>query len=70
MSITPDQSKTIRTELFRLKPASIRLDGSRSLAVREAIFALAPTLERMRRRGFELAELAKRQAPPSSPDRT
>lgn len=41
--------------MFRLKPASIRLDGGCSLAVREAIFARPPTLERMRRRGFELA---------------
>lgn len=56
MSITPDQIKTIRVEFYRLKPARVRLDGSRPLIVREATFALAPTLERMRRRGFELAE--------------
>lgn len=30
------------------------------LTVREAIFAPAPTLERMRRRGFELAELTEK----------
>ena len=60
MSITPDQIKAIRTEFARLKPTRVRLDGSRLLTVREAIFALAPTLERMRRRGFELAELTEK----------
>ena len=30
------------------------------LTVREAIFALAPTLERMCRRGFELAKLTEK----------
>lgn len=60
MSITPDQIKTIRTEFSRLKPARVSLDGSRPLTIREAIFALAPTLERMRRRGFELAELTEK----------
>lgn len=54
MNITPDQIKTIRTEFSRLKPARVRPDGSRPLTVREAIFALAPTLEWMRRRGFDL----------------
>lgn len=60
MSITPDQIKAIRTEFARLKPARARLDESRPLTVREAIFTLAPTLEQMRRRGFELAELAEK----------
>lgn len=60
MSITPDHIKTIRTEFSRLKPARVSLDGSRPLTVREAIFALDPTLERMRRSGFELAELTEK----------
>ncbi len=46
MSVTPDQIKIIRVEISRLKPARVRLDGSRPLTAREAIFALAPTLER------------------------
>lgn len=32
--------------------------GNRSLTVKEAIFALAPTLERMKKRGFDTHEIA------------
>ncbi len=38
MSSTPDQSKAIRTEFARLKPARVSLDGSRPLTVRKAMF--------------------------------
>ena len=60
MAITTAQVKEIRTELAKLKPEKITLDGNRSLTVKEAIFALAPTLERMRKRGFDTQELAEK----------
>ena len=57
MSVTTAQIKKIRTELAKLKPEKVTLDGNRSLTVKEAIFALAPTLERMRKRGFDTQEI-------------
>ena len=58
MKITTAQVKGIRTEFAKLKPEKITLDGNRSLTVKEAIFALAPTLERMKQRGFDTQEIA------------
>ena len=60
MNITTAQVKEIRLELAKLKPVKVTLDGNRSLTVKEAIFALAPTLERMKKRGFDTQELAKK----------
>jgi len=60
MTITTAQVKEIRLELAKLKPAKITLDGMRSLTVKEAVYALAPTLERMRKRGFDAQELAEK----------
>ena len=60
MTITATQLKEIRQEFARLKPATITLDGNRIMSLKEAIFALAPTLERMKKRGFELQELVER----------
>jgi len=60
MSITTAQIKEIRTELAKLKPEKITLDGNRSLTVKEAVFALAPTLERMKKRGFDTQEMAQK----------
>ena len=60
MNITTAQIKEIRTEFARLKPVKVTLDGSRSLSVKEAIFALAPTLERMKKRGFDTQEIAEK----------
>ncbi|MDR3361440.1 MAG: protein MobC [Desulfovibrio sp.] len=60
MDITTAQVKEIRTEFAKLKPAKVTLDGSRSLTVKEAVFALAPTLERMKTRGFDAQELAEK----------
>ena len=47
-------------DLARLKPAKVTLDGNRSLTVKEAVFALAPTLERMKKRGFDTQEIAEK----------
>ena len=44
MNITTTQVKNIKTEFTSLKPVKVTLDGTRSLTVKEAIFALAPTL--------------------------
>lgn len=60
MTITASQVKKIRLELAKLKPVKVTLDGNRSLTVKEAVFALAPTLERMKKRGFDVQELVKR----------
>jgi len=60
MNITTTQVKEIRQELAKLKPAKATLYGNRSLTVKEAIRALAPTLERMKKRGFDIQELAEK----------
>lgn len=60
MNITAAQVKEIRQELAKLKPVKVTLDGNRSLTVKEAIFALAPTLERMKKRGFDTQEIVER----------
>lgn len=60
MNITAAQVKEIRQELAKLKPVKVTLDGNRSLTVKEAILALAPTLERMKKRGFVTQEIAEK----------
>ena len=60
MNISAAQVKELRTELARLKPAKVTLDGNRSLTVKEAVFTLAPTLERMKKRGFDILEIAEK----------
>lgn len=60
MTITASQIKEIRLELAKLKPVKVTLDGNRSLTVKQAIFALAPTLERMKKRGFDTQEIVER----------
>lgn len=59
-SLTASRLKEIRQELAKLKPLKVTLDGNRSLTVKEAILALAPTLERMKKRGFDTQELAEK----------
>lgn len=54
MTITATQLKEIRQECATLKPASVPLEGNRTMSVKEAVFALAPPLERMKKCGFEL----------------
>ena len=60
MSITASQVKEIRQEFARLKPATITLDGNRAMTVKQAIFTLAPTLERMKKRGFDTQEIVEK----------
>ena len=48
-NITASRLKEIRLELAKLKPVKVTLDGNRSMTVKEAILALAPTLERMKK---------------------
>lgn len=60
MPITAANIKEIRQEFARLKPATVTPDGNRVMTVKEAVFALAPTLERMKKRGFDTQELAER----------
>lgn len=60
MNITTAQVKEIRLELAKLKPVKVTLDGNRNMTVKEAIFALASTLERMKKRGFDTQEIAEK----------
>lgn len=60
MNITASQVKAIRQEFAKLKPVRVTLDGNRSMTVKEVIFSLAPTLERMKKRGFDAQELVER----------
>ena len=60
MKITASSIKEIKAELAKLKPAKVTLDGNRAMTVKEAIFALAPTLERMKKRGFDITELVEK----------
>lgn len=56
MAITQEQVKSIRQELDSLKPEAATA-GSTELTVKQTIMALAPTLERMKKRGFEQTEI-------------
>lgn len=60
MSITASQVKEIRQEFAKLKPAAVTLDGNRAMTVKQAIFTLAPMLERMKKRGFDTQEIVER----------
>ena len=60
MAITQEQVKAIREELNSLKPETAIVSGNGKLTVKQTIMALAPTLERMKKRGFELAEIVSR----------
>lgn len=60
MSITATQLKEIRQEFARLKPAAVTLEGNRTMSVKEVVFALAPTLQRMKKRGFDTQEFVER----------
>lgn len=60
MTITATQLKEIRQEFAALKPASVTLEGNRTMSVKEVVFALAPTLERMKKRGFDAQEIVER----------
>ena len=59
-NITASRLKEIRLEFAKLKPVKVTLDGNRTLTVKEAILALAPTLERMKKRGFDTQEIAEK----------
>ena len=61
MAITAEQVKSIRHELDKLRPTST-LAGNRELSVKQTILALAPALERMKKRGFELPEIIAKLA--------
>ena len=60
MSITASQLKEIRQEFAKLKPATVTLDGNRAMTIKQAIFTLAPTLERMKKRGFDTQEIVEK----------
>ena len=59
-NLTASRLKEIKAELAKLKPEKVTLDGNRNMTVKEAIYALAPTLERMKKRGFDTQEIAEK----------
>lgn len=61
MAITAEQVKEIRQELDKLRPTPA-VSGNRELSVKQTILALAPALERMKKRGFELPEIVAKLA--------
>lgn len=61
MAITAEQVKSIRQELDKLRPETA-LSGNRELSVKQTILALAPALERMKQRGFEVPEIIAKLA--------
>ena len=61
MAINAEQVKSIRQELDKLRPASA-LSGNRELSIKQTILALAPALERMKKRGFEMTEITAKLA--------
>lgn len=60
MPITASRLKEIRQEFARLKPSAVMLDGNRAMTVKQIIFTLAPTLERMKKRGFDTQEIVEK----------
>ncbi len=58
MNINASQVKDIKAAFAKLQPEKVTLNGTRNLTVKEAVFALAPTLERMKKRGFDTEEIA------------
>ena len=60
MTITANQLNEIRQEFATLKPAAVTLDGNHAMTVKQAIFTLAPTRERMKKRGFDTQEIVEK----------
>ena len=60
MTITASQVKEIRQEFAKLKHATVTLEGNRAMTVKQAIFTLAPTLERMKKRGSDTQEIVEK----------
>lgn len=57
-SFTAEQVKAIRAELVKLRPANpVRADGK--MTIKDVILQLAPTLAKMKAKGFTNAELAE-----------
>ena len=63
MAITATQLKEIRQEFATLKPASVTLEGNRTMSVKEAVFTLAPTLAKYLSE-FRRRKEKKRDTPP------
>lgn len=59
MTITTSQLKENRQEFVKLKPPPSYWMETTPLTVKQAIFTLAPTLERMKKRVFDTQEMSK-----------
>lgn len=74
MPITMKDLKVIRDDLKNRKPAALAEDSNRPLSNREVIRQLAPTLFKMKERGFRTGDLvsllAEHQVPVKSRDLT
>lgn len=59
-TFTPERVRAIRSELLKLKPATpARVRADRPLTVKDVIANLAPTLLKMRNKGFSSSELVE-----------
>ena len=61
MTITVDAAEGNQTGVCaHSNPLLSRWTGIRTMSMKEAVFALAPTLERMKKRGFDTQEIVER----------
>ena len=59
-NVTMNEIKNIKAEFKDLKPAKVKLDNNRKLYCKEAITALYPALNGMRKRGFTTEEILEK----------
>lgn len=52
--------KEIKEEFNKLKPQKMAMDGNRKVTVKKAVLALAPAMERLKKRGYEYSFMVKK----------
>ena len=60
MSTNTETVRGIQAEFANLQNEKKTLEGSHSMSFRDAVRALYPTLQRMRKRGFKTKEIAQK----------
>ena len=60
MSTNTETVRKIQAEFANLQNEKKTLEGNHSMSFRDAIRALYPTLQRMRKRGFKTKEIAQK----------
>ena len=54
------QIEHARQILAKLPPKKVHLDGNRAMTMKEVVFALAPAIERTKKRGYSMQEIVER----------